>query len=74
MYTSQCVIEVVDIGSEVDVCFISLYSEFLFSFEFTGYFLDRNSRIPTMKKNLEDLLEANKRLSEEQEELKKKYG
>ncbi|KAK6645407.1 hypothetical protein RUM43_001684 [Polyplax serrata] len=44
-----------------------------FSFEFTGYFLDRNNRIPAMKKNLEDLLEANKKLTEEQNELKKKY-
>ncbi|KAL0280780.1 UNVERIFIED_CONTAM: hypothetical protein PYX00_001976 [Menopon gallinae] len=44
-----------------------------FSFEFTGYFLDRNNRIPAMKKSLEDLLAVNKKLSEEQDELKQKY-
>ncbi|EEB14250.1 PHD finger protein, putative [Pediculus humanus corporis] len=44
-----------------------------FSYEFTGYFLDRNNRIPAMKKNLENLLLENGKLSGEQEDLKKKY-
>lgn len=50
----------------------NIYFSF-FSFEFTGYFLDRNNRIPAMKINLEKLVEANKKLSIEQEELKKMY-
>lgn len=39
---------------------------FYFSVEFIGYYLDRNIRVSTMRKQLAELLEENSKLLEEQ--------
>lgn len=44
-----------------------------FSVEFIGYYLDRNSRLLTMKQGLEELLDTNAKLLDEQQELRAKY-
>lgn len=44
-----------------------------FTVEFISYYLDRNVRITTMKKQLDELLQANTNLLVEQQALDKKY-
>ncbi|XP_023721232.1 PHD finger protein 14 isoform X2 [Cryptotermes secundus] len=44
-----------------------------FSVEFIGYYLDRNVRLTSMKRKLEDLLEVNNQLQDEQQTLRHKY-
>ncbi|PSN49297.1 hypothetical protein C0J52_09400 [Blattella germanica] len=44
-----------------------------FSVEFIGYYLDRNVRLTSMKRKLEDLLEVNNQLQDEQQMLRHKY-
>lgn len=44
-----------------------------FSVEFIGYYLDRNLRVTSMKRRLEELLDINSQLLNEQQSLDKKY-
>ncbi|XP_055525777.1 PHD finger protein 14 [Wyeomyia smithii] len=44
-----------------------------FSVEFIGYYLDRTVRLKDIKKNLQHQVTANKRLLEEQQQLREKY-
>nr|CAD7199528.1 unnamed protein product [Timema douglasi] len=44
-----------------------------FSVEFIGYYLDRNNRLSSMKRGLEELLDANSQLQDEQQALRQKY-
>lgn len=44
-----------------------------FSVEFIGYYLDRNTRLSTMKQGLEQLMDQNAKLLEEQQQLRIKY-
>nr|CAD7267206.1 unnamed protein product [Timema shepardi] len=41
--------------------------------EFIGYYLDRNNRLSSMKRGLEELLDANSQLQDEQQALRQKY-
>ncbi|XP_054264804.1 PHD finger protein 14 [Macrosteles quadrilineatus] len=45
-----------------------------FDFEFVGYYLDRNSRIISMKQNLNVQIEENAKLLKEQQELQKLFN
>lgn len=44
-----------------------------FSVEFIGYYLDRNLRVSTLKRKLQELLDVNSQLLNEQQALDKKY-
>ena len=44
-----------------------------FSVEFIGYYLDRNLRVTSMKRRLQELLDINSQLLNEQQRLDKKY-
>ncbi|XP_063982197.1 PHD finger protein 14 isoform X1 [Diachasmimorpha longicaudata] len=44
-----------------------------FSVEFIGYYLDRNLRVTTMKRKLQELLDINSQLLNEQQRLDRKY-
>ncbi|XP_067012108.2 PHD finger protein 14 isoform X2 [Anabrus simplex] len=44
-----------------------------FSVEFIGYYLDRNVRLTSMKRRLEELLDVNTELQDEQQRLRQKY-
>ena len=44
-----------------------------FSVEFISYYIDRQARTTSMKTRLEELIEGNKRLLSEQQELDKRY-
>lgn len=44
-----------------------------FSVEFIGYYLERNSRMETMKRSLHELIDTNTDLLKEQKELREEY-
>ncbi|XP_039291021.1 uncharacterized protein LOC111044535 [Nilaparvata lugens] len=58
-------------GSEQEVTQLGSFRKF--SFEFVGYYLDRNSRVGTMRRQLADYLDENARLSDEQKVLQEQY-
>ncbi|XP_063216881.1 PHD finger protein 14 isoform X2 [Bacillus rossius redtenbacheri] len=44
-----------------------------FSVEFIGYYLDRNMRLSSMKRKLEELMDINQQMQDEQQSLRHKY-